>query len=63
MAPCLPGPLGLTSSARLPEKLLTVAVRELERAITHMGLKGVSVSTNVDGRELARAQSAARWSR
>jgi hypothetical protein len=37
----------------LPLQHPGLAVRELERAMTELGLKGVSVSTNVDGRELA----------
>jgi aminocarboxymuconate-semialdehyde decarboxylase len=39
----------------LPLQHPDLAVRELERAVTELGLKGVSVSTNVDGRELADA--------
>src|ERR1700734_3490469 len=37
----------------LPLQHPHIAVRELERAVVELGLKGVSVSTNVDGRELA----------
>jgi aminocarboxymuconate-semialdehyde decarboxylase len=37
----------------LPLQHPAIAVRELERAVGELRLKGVSVSTNVDGRELA----------
>ncbi len=50
---CAAGAGRLYGLGTLPLQHPDLAVRELERAITDLGLKGVSVSTNVDGRELA----------
>lgn len=52
-AHCAGGAGRLYGLGTLPLQHPGLAVRELERAVTEVGLKGVSVSTNVDGRELA----------
>jgi predicted TIM-barrel fold metal-dependent hydrolase len=52
-AHCAAGTGRLYGLGTLPLQHPALAVRELERAVTELGLKGVSVSTNVDGRELA----------
>ena len=52
-AHCAGGAGRLYGLGTLPLQHPDLAVRELERAVTELGLKGVSVSTNVDGRELA----------
>jgi aminocarboxymuconate-semialdehyde decarboxylase len=52
-AHCAAGAGRLYGLGTLPLQHPDLAVRELERAMTELGLKGVSVSTNVDGRELA----------
>jgi aminocarboxymuconate-semialdehyde decarboxylase len=52
-AHCADGAGRLLGLGTLPLQHPALAVRELERAVSERGLKGVSVSTNVDGRELA----------
>jgi aminocarboxymuconate-semialdehyde decarboxylase len=52
-AHCAQGRSRLHGLGTLPLQHPAIAVRELERVIGELGLKGVSVSTNVDGRELA----------
>jgi aminocarboxymuconate-semialdehyde decarboxylase len=52
-AHCAQGRGRLHGLGTLPLQHPAIAVRELERAVVELGLKGVSVSTNVDGRELA----------
>jgi predicted TIM-barrel fold metal-dependent hydrolase len=52
-AHCASGGGRLVGLGTLPLQHPDIAVRELERAIRELGLKGVSVSTNVAGRELA----------
>jgi predicted TIM-barrel fold metal-dependent hydrolase len=52
-AHCTQGQGRLHGLGTLPLQHPDIAVRELERAVRKLGLKGVSVSTNVDGRELA----------
>jgi len=52
-AHCADGAGRLHGLGTLPLQHPALAVRELERAVHELGLKGVSVSTNVDGRELA----------
>jgi aminocarboxymuconate-semialdehyde decarboxylase len=52
-AHCADGAGRLYGLGTLPLQHPDLAVRELERAVRELGLKGVSVSTNVDGRELA----------
>jgi len=52
-AHCAHGQGRLHGLGTLPLQHPAIAVRELERAMTELGLKGVSVSTSVDGRELA----------
>jgi aminocarboxymuconate-semialdehyde decarboxylase len=52
-AHCASGAGRLLGLGTLPLQHPGLAVRELERAVSVLGLKGVSVSTNVDGRELA----------
>ena len=52
-AHCAPAGGRLHGLGTLPLQHPDLAVRELERAVAQLGLKGVSVSTNVDGRELA----------
>jgi aminocarboxymuconate-semialdehyde decarboxylase len=52
-AHCADGDRRLLGLGTLPLQHPDLAVRELERAVRGLGLKGVSVSTNVDGRELA----------
>jgi aminocarboxymuconate-semialdehyde decarboxylase len=52
-AHCADGAGRLAGLGTLPLQHPDLAVRELERAVRDLGLKGVSVSTNVDGRELA----------
>jgi aminocarboxymuconate-semialdehyde decarboxylase len=52
-AHCAHGQGRLHGLGTLPLQHPAIAVRELERAVGELGLKGVSVSTNVDGRELA----------
>jgi predicted TIM-barrel fold metal-dependent hydrolase len=52
-AHCADGRGRLHGLGTLPLQHPAIAVRELERAVGELGLKGVSVSTNVDGRELA----------
>jgi aminocarboxymuconate-semialdehyde decarboxylase len=54
-AHCAQGQGRLYGLGTLPLQHPGLAVRELDRAISELGLKGVSVSTNVDGRELADA--------
>jgi len=52
-AHCAAGQGRLHGLGTLPLQHPEIAVRELERAVRELGLKGVSVATNVDGRELA----------
>jgi aminocarboxymuconate-semialdehyde decarboxylase len=52
-AHCAQGHGRLYGLGTLPLQHPGLAVRELERAVLELGLKGVSVSTRVDGRELA----------
>jgi aminocarboxymuconate-semialdehyde decarboxylase len=52
-AHCAQGQGRLHGLGTLPLQHPAIAVRELERALAGLGLRGVSVSTNVDGRELA----------
>jgi aminocarboxymuconate-semialdehyde decarboxylase len=52
-AHCAQGQGRLYGLGTVPLQHPGLAVRELERAIGELGLKGISVSTNVDGRELA----------
>ncbi len=52
-AHCADGKGRLAGLGTLPLQHPGLAVRVLARAIGELGLKGVSVSTNVDGRELA----------
>jgi aminocarboxymuconate-semialdehyde decarboxylase len=52
-AHCAGGAGRLHGIGTLPLQHPDLAVRELERAVRELGLKGVSVSTNVAGRELA----------
>ena len=52
-AHCAAGAGRLYGLGTLPLQHPAIAVRELDRAVTELGLTGVSVSTNVDGRELA----------
>ena len=52
-AHCAAGAGRLAGLGTLPLQHPDLAVRELERAVSVLGLKGVSVSTNVDGRELS----------
>jgi aminocarboxymuconate-semialdehyde decarboxylase len=52
-AHCASGRGRLYGLGTVPLQHPGLAVRELERAVRELGLKGVSVSTNVDGRELA----------
>ena len=54
-AHCAEGEERLLGLGTIPLQHPALAVRELERAVSGLGLKGVSVSTNVDGRELADA--------
>jgi len=60
-AHCAAGAGRLYGLGTLPLQHPDLAVRELERAMTELGLKGVSVSTNVDGRELADAAFEPVW--
>jgi aminocarboxymuconate-semialdehyde decarboxylase len=60
-AHCAGGAGRLYGLGTLPLQHPGLAVRELERAMTELGLKGVSVSTNVDGRELADAAFEPVW--
>jgi aminocarboxymuconate-semialdehyde decarboxylase len=60
-AHCADGTGRLYGLGTLPLQHPDLAVRELERAMTELGLKGVSVSTNVDGRELADAAFEPVW--
>jgi aminocarboxymuconate-semialdehyde decarboxylase len=50
---CRKAPTQLRGLGTLPLQHPDLAVSELEYAINDLGLRGVSVSTNVDGRELA----------
>ncbi|HEY3882657.1 MAG TPA: amidohydrolase family protein [Trebonia sp.] len=52
-AHCAAGAGRLYGLGTLPLQHPGLAVRELDRAVTGLGLTGISVSTNVDGRELA----------
>jgi aminocarboxymuconate-semialdehyde decarboxylase len=52
-AHCADGAGRLIGLGTLPLQHPDLAVRELDRAVRQLGLAGVSVSTNVDGRELA----------
>lgn len=52
-AHCAGGQGRLLGLGTLPLQHPALAVRELERAVRDLGLNGVSVSTSVDGRELA----------
>jgi len=52
-AHCAQGQGRLYGLGTLPLQHPDIAVRELERGVREFGLKGVSVSTNVAGRELA----------
>jgi predicted TIM-barrel fold metal-dependent hydrolase len=60
-AHCAHGQGRLHGLGTLPLQHPAIAVRELERAVGELGLKGVSVSTNVDGRELADPLFAPVW--
>jgi predicted TIM-barrel fold metal-dependent hydrolase len=60
-AHCAAGAGRLYGLGTLPLQHPNLAVRELERAMTQFGLKGVSVSTSVDGRELADAAFEPVW--
>jgi predicted TIM-barrel fold metal-dependent hydrolase len=61
-AHCAQGQGRLHGLGTLPLQHPDLAVRELERAVRDLGLKGVSVSTNVDGRELADPRFDPVWS-
>jgi aminocarboxymuconate-semialdehyde decarboxylase len=52
-AHCAGGRGRLVGLGTIPLQHPDLAIRVLERALGELGLKGVSVSTNVDGRELA----------
>jgi predicted TIM-barrel fold metal-dependent hydrolase len=52
-AHCAAGQGRLIGLGTVPLQHPDLAVRELRRAVGELGLRGVSVSTNVDGRELA----------
>ena len=52
-AHCADGAGRLYGLGTIPLQHPDLAVRELEHAVSGLGLRGVSVSTNVDGRELA----------
>jgi predicted TIM-barrel fold metal-dependent hydrolase len=52
-AHCAEGQGRLHGLGTLPLQHPAIAARELEHAVLALGLKGVSVSTNVDGHELA----------
>jgi aminocarboxymuconate-semialdehyde decarboxylase len=58
---CAQAPTQLRGLGTLPLQHPHLAVTELEYAVTELGLKGVSVSTNVDGRELADPEFEAVW--
>ena len=58
---CAQAPAQLRGLGTLPLQHPHLAVTELEYAIKELGLKGVSVSTNVDGRELADPEFDAVW--
>jgi len=60
-AHCALGQGRLYGLGTLPLQHPAIAVRELERAVCELGLKGISVSTNVDGRELADPLFAPVW--
>ena len=60
-AHCAAGAGRLYGLGTLPLQHPDLAVRALERAVTELGLRGVSVSTNVDGRELADAAFEPVW--
>jgi aminocarboxymuconate-semialdehyde decarboxylase len=60
-AHCAAGAGRLYGLGTLPLQHPDLAVRALERAMSELGLKGVSVSTNVDGRELADAAFEPVW--
>jgi aminocarboxymuconate-semialdehyde decarboxylase len=60
-AHCAAGAGRLYGLGTLPLQHPALAVRELERAVTGLGLAGVSVSTSVDGRELADAAFEPVW--
>ena len=60
-AHCAQGQGRLHGLGTLPLQHPALAVRELERAVRELGLRGVSVSTNVDGRELADARFDPVW--
>jgi aminocarboxymuconate-semialdehyde decarboxylase len=61
-AHCAQGRGRLYGLGTLPLQHPGLAVRELDRAVCDLGLKGVSVSTNVDGRELADPAFEPIWS-
>jgi aminocarboxymuconate-semialdehyde decarboxylase len=52
-AHCRKAPEQLSGLGTLPLQHPDLAIAELEYAVRELGLRGVSVSTNVDGRELA----------
>jgi aminocarboxymuconate-semialdehyde decarboxylase len=58
---CAQAPTQLRGLGTLPLQHPHLAVTELEYAVKELGLKGVSVSTNVDGRELADPEFEAVW--
>ena len=52
-AHCQKAPTQLYGLGTLPLQHPDLAISELEHAVHNLGLRGISVSTNVDGRELA----------
>jgi aminocarboxymuconate-semialdehyde decarboxylase len=60
-AHCLRAPELLRGLGTLPLQHPDLAIAELEYAVRELGLRGVSVSTNVDGRELADPDLEAVW--
>ncbi|WP_433170900.1 amidohydrolase family protein [Actinoallomurus sp. CA-150999] len=62
-AHCAEAPDRLVGLGTLPMRHPDLAVTELDRAVRENGLRGVSVSTTVDGRELADPAHAPVWAR
>jgi predicted TIM-barrel fold metal-dependent hydrolase len=58
---CAKAPARLRGLGTLPLQHPDLAVSELEYAVNDLGLRGISVSTNVDGRELAHPDFEVIW--
>ncbi|HWC81996.1 MAG TPA: amidohydrolase family protein [Pseudonocardiaceae bacterium] len=62
-AHCATNPVRLLGLGTVPLQHAGLAVNLLTEAVTELGLRGISVSTNVDGRELADPRHEPVWAR